>query len=67
MPYLQDTNAEAAASRPAAHRCFQPYTDDAHAYALAVARASDNCRAETNRLGATCKSLPTRVCLRAKN
>jgi erythromycin esterase-like protein len=50
MPYLKDTNDEVLKAAQRAHRCFQPYTDDAQAYALAVARASDNCRTETNRL-----------------
>ncbi|MDB5262550.1 MAG: protein-L-isoaspartate O-methyltransferase [Adhaeribacter sp.] len=50
MPYLQKADAATLKAARQAHQCFQPFSADAQEYALAVANASANCRAETNRL-----------------
>jgi len=49
MPYLQG-NPSLLKSAKQVHRCFQPFGADARQYALAVAHADGNCRAETLRL-----------------
>ncbi|WP_146900985.1 erythromycin esterase family protein [Adhaeribacter aerolatus] len=50
MPYLQKADAATLKAARQAHKCFQPYSADAQEYAIAVANAEANCRAETNRL-----------------
>ncbi|MFC6998015.1 erythromycin esterase family protein [Rufibacter roseus] len=49
MPYVKE-HPELVESAREVHRCFQPFSSDAMEYARAVANASANCRAETNRL-----------------
>jgi erythromycin esterase-like protein len=50
MPHVQRASPAAYEAAQKAHKCFQPYSANAEAYAQAVASASDNCRNETNRL-----------------
>ena len=53
MPYLQELEEVDPSLLKAAkevHQCFQPYSSDPQQYAVAVANASDNCRAKTRRL-----------------
>ena len=50
MPHLQTTDGHALQAAQKAQRCFQPFSPSAEGYALAVARADANCRAETHRL-----------------
>ncbi len=50
MPHLQTTDGTAVQAAQRAQRCFQPFSPSAEGYALAVARADANCRAETHRL-----------------
>lgn len=49
-PYLEGTDTRVLKAAEKVHQCFQPYSADPQQYALAVADASANCRAETNRL-----------------
>ena len=49
MPYLKEQPSLVKAAMQV-HECFKPYSSDAMLYAQAVANASANCRAQTNRL-----------------
>ncbi|WP_229971281.1 erythromycin esterase family protein [Pontibacter harenae] len=49
MPYIKE-HPSLVKSASEVHQCFQPYSADVMQYAQAVASASANCRAETNRL-----------------
>ena len=49
MPYIQDNDTLLAIARQV-EQCFKPYSADPIQYARAVANASANCRAQTQRL-----------------
>lgn len=56
MPYIQGNDTLVTIAR-GVEQCFKPYSADAMLYATAVANASANCRAQTQRLWSAINSI----------
>jgi erythromycin esterase-like protein len=53
MPYIKEAEPSIVKAAQKVHACFKPFSTDAQEYAMAVANASADCGAETNRLWKT--------------